>query len=149
MGHRGGARAGRQALAPLERAAARRLAEWVPKLTRPVRVGEHAQTAFAFGLVLDWARGEATRRWRAGRDPRPRVLSRRRACPLAYEPSGEDFLSPCLAEADLMRRVLPPAEFAAWLARFLPGLPRRRGAAGSRRPWSPTRPIRSWRISTA
>ena len=45
------------------------------------------------------------------------------ACPLSYEPSGEDFLSPCLAEADLMRRVLAPAEFAAWLARFLPGLP--------------------------
>ena len=37
-------------------------------------------------------------------------------CPLAYEPSGEDFLSPCLAEADFMRRVLPPAEFARWLA---------------------------------
>ena len=47
-----------------------------------------------------------------------------RDCPLAYEPSGEDFLSPCLGEADLMRRVLPSAEFARWLAGFLPALPK-------------------------
>jgi hypothetical protein len=46
-----------------------------------------------------------------------------RTCPLAYEPSGEDFLSPCLAEADLMRRVLPEPEFARWLRDFLPSLP--------------------------
>ena len=45
-------------------------------------------------------------------------------CPLRYEPSGEDFLSPCLAEADLMRRVMPPAEFSGWLRRFLPQIPR-------------------------
>jgi hypothetical protein len=42
---------------------------------------------------------------------------------MGYEPSGEDFLSPCLAEADVVRRVLPPAEFARWLGEFLPGLP--------------------------
>jgi len=48
-----------------------------------------------------------------------------RNCPLDYEPSGQDFLSPCLAEADLMRRVLAPREFAAWLDRFLPQIPRR------------------------
>ena len=41
---------------------------------------------------------------------------------MAYEPSGHDFLSPCLAEADFMRRVLPAAEFGAWLDGFLPGL---------------------------
>ena len=46
-----------------------------------------------------------------------------RNCPLAYEPSGEDFLSPCLAEADLMRRILSRAEFAAWLKAFLPQIP--------------------------
>src|SRR5262249_1603982 len=45
------------------------------------------------------------------------------SCPLAYEPSGEDFLSPCLGEADLMRRVLPRDEFARWLKRFLPQIP--------------------------
>ena len=46
-----------------------------------------------------------------------------RDCPIDYEPSGQDFLSPCVAEADVMRRVLPPAEFAAWLTTFLPRLP--------------------------
>jgi hypothetical protein len=47
-----------------------------------------------------------------------------RDCALGYEPSGEDFLSPCLAEADLMRRMLPPADYSSWLAAFLPGIPR-------------------------
>jgi len=46
-----------------------------------------------------------------------------RDCPINYEPSGQDFLSPCIAEADMMRRVLPPNEFAAWLTAFLPRLP--------------------------
>jgi hypothetical protein len=46
-----------------------------------------------------------------------------RTCPLAYEPSGQDFLSPCLAEADLLRRVLAPPEYAAWLGAFLPQVP--------------------------
>ena len=44
-------------------------------------------------------------------------------CPLAYEPSGEDFLSPCLMEADLMRRVMSNQEFAVWLTAFMPGIP--------------------------
>jgi hypothetical protein len=102
---------------------------WLPKLQYPIRSGEHSQTAFAFGLIADWAqvRGDVGM---------VRLLEQRarlyylddRACPLAYEPSGEDFLSPCLAEADFMRRVLPSAEFAAWLGRFLPQLPRAGGA---------------------
>ena len=53
-----------------------------------------------------------------------------RGCPLAYEPSGQDFLSPCLAEADLIRRVREPDAFAAWLDGFLPGIPRARKAPG-------------------
>jgi hypothetical protein len=112
------------ALEPLERAAADRLREWIPKLTHPIRIGEHAQTAFAFGLILDWARIaadveterivlEASRRFYLGD----------RECPLAYEPSGHDFLSPCLAEADLIRRILGPPEFATWLSSFLPTIP--------------------------
>jgi len=47
-----------------------------------------------------------------------------RSAPLAYEPSGEDFLSPALAEADVMRRIMPPGEFAGWLEQFLPGIPK-------------------------
>ncbi len=112
------------ALAPLERAAADRLREWLPKLANPIRIGEHDQTAFAFGLVLDWART-------AGDDAMRDLLVARirelylgdRGCPIGYEPSGQDFLSPCLAEADLVRRVLPPADYAAWLGAFLPGIP--------------------------
>jgi Protein of unknown function (DUF2891) len=112
-------------LAPLERAAADQIRDWVPKLTHPIRIGEHDQTAFAFGLILDWART-------AGDDAMRELLTRRigelyladRACPLGYEPSGQDFLSPCLAEADLARRVLAPADYAAWLAAFLPQIPR-------------------------
>lgn len=111
------------ALAPLEKLAAQRIAEWLPKLTRPIRVGEHSQTAFALGLVLDWARG-ADPAMAARLEARVRdFYEADTACPLSYEPGGEDFLSPCLAEADLMRRVLPPGPYAAWLGPFLPGVP--------------------------
>ena len=112
------------ALEPLTRAAISRISDWLPKLTAPVRIGEHAQTAFSFGLMLDWART------RSEKPLESLLLSRSRdfylndrACPLSYEPSGEDFLSPCVAEADLMRRVLPQAEFTRWLRDFLPSLP--------------------------
>ena len=113
------------ALAPLEEAAAARISEWLPKLSRPIRVGEHSQTAFAFGLILDWARGAGDAPRIAGLEARIRDLyGGDRECSLAYEPSGEDFLSPCLGEADLMRRILRPADYASWLGAFLPGLPR-------------------------
>lgn len=112
------------ALAPLERLAAERIAEWLPKLTHPIRTGEHSQTAFAFGLVRDWAAVAGDARMLALLDERTRALYLAdRGCPLAYEPSGQDFLSPCLAEADLVRRVLPPGDYAAWLGAFLPQLP--------------------------
>jgi len=119
------ARGWAESLAPLERAAVARLREWLPKLTRPIRIGEHSQTAFSLGLVLDWARVAADPETEALVVARSRdFYGRDRDCPLAYEPSGEDFLSPCLGEADLMRRVLVPAEYARWLSAFLPGLPK-------------------------
>ncbi len=112
-----------QALRPLQDAAITRLRTWLPKLSRPVRSGEHSQTAFALGLLIDWARAQRPT------DPALLALLAERArtyylhdvrCPIDYEPSGEDFLSPCLAEADVMRRVLPGDEFTRWLAAFLP-----------------------------
>lgn len=113
-----------ETLAPLERAAADRLAEWLPKLDYAIRIGEHAQTAFAFGLVLDWARTAGDDRLATLVEERGRLFHLGdRDCPLAYEPGGQDFLSPCIAEADLVRRLLPPAEYAAWLGAFLPGIP--------------------------
>lgn len=115
-------------LAPLEAEAANRIRQWLPKLRYPIRVGEHSQTAFAFGLVRDWSVVAGDGAMRALIDERSHTYySGDVDCPLAYEPSGEDFLSPCLAEADLMRRVLEPAEFAAWLGRFLPVIPRTAG----------------------
>jgi len=120
-------------LAPLESESAQRIMSWLPKLQYPIRSGEHSQTAFAFALMADWAqvRGdvgmvrllEARGRAYYGND---------RDCPLAYEPSGEDFLSPCLAEADFMRRILPRDEYAPWLAKFLPDIP-----ADGRAGWLP------------
>jgi len=112
------------AITPLERLAAQRFSDWLPKLTYPIRTGEHSQTAFAFGLVLDWARSAGDAEMVALLERRARELYLDdRGCNLAFEPSGQDFLSPCLAEADLMRRVLEPAVFAAWLGGFLLEIP--------------------------
>jgi hypothetical protein len=97
---------------------------WLAKATYPVRHGVHTNSAFALGLMLDSAADagcpelvpvvtDAARRW-FGAD---------RDYPAAWEPSGQDFLSPALAEADLMRRVLAGEDFATWLSAFLPGLP--------------------------
>ena len=117
-------RAWSQALEPLERAAAARLRAWIPKLTSPIRTGEHSQSAFALGLVTDWARaaGDGEMLELLETTARAHHLADR-GCPLGFEPSGQDFLSPCLAEADLMRRFLTPAELAAWLGGLLPLIP--------------------------
>lgn len=117
------ARAWSRNVAPVERVVIGRFIEWLPKLTRPVRSGEHSNTAFGLGLAIDYARQTGNRDFE-------QLLARRardfyfadKACPLSYEPSGEDFLSPCLAEADVMRRVLSEAEFSTWFAAFLPEL---------------------------
>src|SRR5437773_8180633 len=102
-------------LRPLEEAAGERLKTWLPKLSHPVRIGEHDQTTFGLGLMLDYARATG--------DEAFAKLVTDKNCPLNYEPSGEDFLSPCLAEADVMRRVLSQDEFAKWLKEFLPQIP--------------------------
>ncbi|MEM1189331.1 MAG: DUF2891 domain-containing protein [Pseudomonadota bacterium] len=112
-----------QNLAPLEQQAVLNISEWLPKLTFPIRTGEHSQTAFAFGLMLDWSRTAGDRTFEELITQRSKDLYLGdRNCPLSYEPSGQDFLSPCLAEADLMRRILAPERFAAWLGKFLPML---------------------------
>jgi hypothetical protein len=125
------ARAWSATLEPLESEAATRLENWAGKLHYAIRVGEHDQTAFSFGLVWDWAAVAKNAQMQsvlayAAR----RFYYQDRNCPLNYEPSGEDFLSPCLGEADFMRRVLGPDEFARWLSEFLPGIPK-----NARKPW--------------
>ena len=115
-------------LRPLETEAAARLKSWLPKLHYPIRIGEHDQTAFSFGLIWDWAgvAGDAQMRSVLGEAARRFYLNDRN-CPIDYEPSGQDFLSPCLAEADFMRRVQSPAVFGRWLSSFLPGISAKAG----------------------
>jgi hypothetical protein len=114
-----------ETLVPLEIESAQRVMAWLPRLQYPIRSGEHSQTAFAFGLMADWsqARGDVGMARLLEQRARTYYLQDR-GCALRYEPSGEDFVSPCLAEADFMRRVLPAGEYSAWLAKFLPGIPR-------------------------
>lgn len=112
-------------LAPLSQTIVARYLAFFPKQTYPVRTGVHANTAFGLTFALDHARA-------VGHGPLEALVSSRavlyyagdRDAPASWEPGGEDFLSPSLVEADLMRRVLPPADFAAWLDGFFPhGLP--------------------------
>jgi hypothetical protein len=118
-------------LQPLEAEVARRLKLWIPKLHYPIRIGEHNQTAFSFGQMWDWASiaGDDEMR-QLLKDAAERFYLKDRNCPINYEPNGEDFLSPCLAEADFVRRIMDRKSYAAWLAQFLPNLPKKPGA-----PW--------------
>ena len=123
------ARVWAERLAPVERLAADRIVTWLPKLHYAIRTGEHSQTAFAFGLILDWARAVGDEEMELlVKGTTLRLYFEDRDCPTSYEPSGQDFLSPCLAEADLMRRVLNPGQFSSWLTGFLPAIPTGGGA---------------------
>jgi hypothetical protein len=97
--------------------------EYLPKLNHPIRVGEHSNTAFGLTFAWDYAKN-------TGNDSLQLLIAERARdyylddtdCPISWEPSGYDFLSPCLEEADLMRRVLSKDAFRDWFATFLPGL---------------------------
>jgi hypothetical protein len=110
-------------LDPLAQAIARRYEEFLPKQTYPIRTGVHPNTAFGIAFALDYATAVGAGEFRA-------VLLERavayygndRNVPAGWEPGGEDFLSPCLIEADLMRRVLSGKSFAEWFHAFLPGV---------------------------
>ncbi len=87
-----------------------------------MRSGEHGQSAFALGLALDWARDAGRLRERARlAGACLRLYGGDRGAPITYEPSAHDFLSPALAEADALRRVLQREDFSEWLSEFLPG----------------------------
>lgn len=116
------------ALQPLAEAFVQRFADYLPRAAYPVRAGVHSNTAFALALASDYARaaGDATLLDHLTAKARAWHLDDRDA--QAWEPSGDDFLSPTLIEVECLRRLLPGAEFAAWLARFLPGMAERRPA---------------------
>ncbi|MEO8098231.1 MAG: DUF2891 domain-containing protein [Acidobacteriota bacterium] len=103
---------------PLAEIAVAHISAWLPKLVYPDRSGQHFNTAFAMGLMLDSV-SDSNFQHLLKQRARDFFLHDRNA-PVSWEPSGEDFLSPSLSEADLMRRVLPPDEYAPWLAAFLP-----------------------------
>jgi Protein of unknown function (DUF2891) len=126
-------------LKPLEQAAVERLKTWLPKLSHPVRIGEHDQTAFGLALMIDYARSSKNDSLRMlATDSAKKFFLADKNCPLGYEPSGEDFLSPCLAEADVMRRVLSQEEFTKWLDNFLPQIPdMSAGSDATRANWLP------------
>lgn len=109
------------ALDPLERIAVARLDTWLRRLPFPIRSGEHAQSAFALGLALDWARSAGASAFAATIvNESRRLYGADRNAAIHLEPSGHDFLSPSLGEADLMRRVLAARDYREWLAGFLP-----------------------------
>lgn len=98
---------------------------FLPKLTYPIRVGTHPNTAFGLACALDYARAKSDKEFEALLVERAKTyFAADKDYPAAWEPGGEDFFSPALLEADLMRRVLPPAEFSRWLTSFLPELGR-------------------------
>src|SRR2546423_13418729 len=97
--------------------------EFLPKQTYPIRTGVHPNTAFGRALAFDYATTVGDRRLESLIAERSRTYFYRDAnYPASWEPGGEDFLSPALTEADLMRRVLSPAEFRRWFHAFLPGV---------------------------
>jgi hypothetical protein len=114
------------ALAPLADAVTRRFVDWLPRATYPVRYGVHGNSAFALSLALPYARARAA----AGEPSLLTAITAKAHAwfggdtlyPGSWEPSGHDFLSPALTEAELMAALLPAAEFAAWLSIFLPGV---------------------------
>lgn len=108
-------------LQPLAQALASRMAAYLDAAPYPVRAGSHGNSAFACLLALDYARAakDAGLEFEVRKSAR-RWYERDRAAPLAYEPSLDDFLSPSLCEALLMREVLPENDLWSWLQRFAP-----------------------------
>ena len=112
------------ALQPLSEELARQFQAFLPRQTYPIRTGVHPNTAFSLDLALDYARANRDTGFEALILERAHTwFGRDRQGPIAWEPGGEDFLSPCLEEAALMARVLPRPAFHRWLEGFLPGLP--------------------------
>lgn len=98
--------------------------QWLPKQTYPLRSGTHGNTAFGLSFALDYAQARGQTELSALIRQRSRdYFWADKNYPAAWEPSGSDFFSACLMEADLMRRVLLADELAVWLSGFLPQLP--------------------------
>ncbi len=107
----------------LEETIVKRYLDFLPKQEYPIRTGEHPNTAFGLAFAWDYANKVGNDDLRDMIETRARdYFMEDENCPASWEPGGADFLSPCLEEADLMRRVLPIDEYRDWLRRFLPGI---------------------------
>lgn len=112
-----------QNLKPLSDIIIERYIEFLPKLLYPVRVGTHTNTAFGLTFAWDYAVHSKNQRFQQSiRDNAVRMFAKDENCPFTWEPSGTDFLSPCLEEMALMQRVLPEGDFLIWLKKFAPKL---------------------------
>jgi hypothetical protein len=116
------ARRWRAHMQPLVEVIEARYLEWLPKQTYPIRSGVHTNTAFGLGFALDYAGFSKNAKLENLIAERSLdYYGKDRNYPAEWEPGGNDFLSPCLAEADLMRRVVP--DFGRWFEVFLPEIP--------------------------
>ncbi len=110
-------------LQPLTDLMVQKYIEFLPKLKYPIRVGEHTNTAFGLTFAWDYANTVKNTVLKSLIEKRAEEFYLNDAnCPLSWEPSGYDFLSPCLQEAAIMKRVLHKDEFKKWFGAFLPAL---------------------------
>ncbi|MBV2128994.1 DUF2891 domain-containing protein [Arsukibacterium indicum] len=110
-------------LQPLADLLVERYISFLPRLLYPIRVGEHTNTAFGLGFAYDYAinRGHSQLQQLIEQRARDYYLQDKN-CPISWEPSGFDFISPCLEEIGLMQRILPAEQFLPWLNGFMPQL---------------------------
>lgn len=110
-------------LQPLTDLIVERYKTFLPKLVYPIRVGEHPNTAFGLAFLWDYATTFQESSLQSLVESRAREYYLNDCdCPMEWEPGGFDFLSPCLEEIDLMRRVLERDEFQNWMGQFAPQL---------------------------
>jgi hypothetical protein len=110
-------------LQPLIEVLEEKFEEFIPKLIYPIRVGEHTNTAFALNMMHDYAKSLKDEiLLNSIKAAANRYYLNDKNCPMEWEPSGYDFLSPCLEEAVLMQKTLDNKEFKSWISVFLPQL---------------------------
>jgi hypothetical protein len=112
-----------QNLQPLTNLIVEKYVDFLPKLNYPIRVGEHPNTAFGLSFAYDYAKTIGDNQLKTLIENRAKdFYLNDKSCPLSWEPSGFDFLSPCLEEAAIMKRILPRDQFITWFSEFLPQL---------------------------
>ncbi len=112
-----------QTLQPLSNLIIQKYQEYLPKLVYPIRVGEHTNTAFGLSFALDYAIQSGNETFAQSiKTHALRFYAEDKGCPIDWEPSGYDFLSPCLSELSLMNKVLSKEDFNTWSTDFLPSL---------------------------